>query len=321
MASIPHISPVVTSAIAFALLAVAEWLYMILAGKFSRRLKTTHGSVTGGGFTFFPAILAGLLLGDVTGPLLGVLLICGGVLWAVSFLDDIYDLSALLRLAMQIVVATVTAFALLAAWGGSYDGFIAVMAVVLLIIVSINAFNFMDGTRGMLGLYTLVVTASLLAAPGFVEAKYMLAAAVAAFAVFNVILHDRVYAGDVGSVTAGFFIGVFIAWAVIVTGCVGYVTFIAVFLTDTGVTIAGRLRRGENLLRSHRRHLYQRLTDGGAFSHLAVAAGYAALQAVVNLGLLSVLAWWPGGEIWYTVGVFILLTALRVYSPNFMQRP
>ena len=60
------------------------------------------------------------------------------------------------------------------------------------------------------------------------------------------------------------------------------------FLGDTTVTFIRRAARGENVLRAHRSHVYQRLVQAG-WRHDQVASGYVLLSAIgacAGLGLL-----------------------------------
>jgi UDP-N-acetylmuramyl pentapeptide phosphotransferase/UDP-N-acetylglucosamine-1-phosphate transferase len=60
------------------------------------------------------------------------------------------------------------------------------------------------------------------------------------------------------------------------------------FLADGSFTILRRLRRGENILRAHRSHLYQRLVIAGQ-SHRCVTTVYGGL-AMLGMGLALGLA-------------------------------
>jgi uncharacterized membrane protein HdeD (DUF308 family) len=67
-------------------------------------------------------------------------------------------------------------------------------------------------------------------------------------------------------------------------------------------TMAVRIRAGENLMRAHRRHLYQILANEKGISHWKISVGYGLLQLVIGL---SVLLLKPFGSIM----VLSLLTA------------
>jgi Fuc2NAc and GlcNAc transferase len=52
--------------------------------------------------------------------------------------------------------------------------------------------------------------------------------------------------------------------------------------------MAVRIRNGENLLRAHRKHIYQLLANEKGIAHWKVSLGYGLFQAVVGLSVLGV---------------------------------
>ena len=59
-------------------------------------------------------------------------------------------------------------------------------------------------------------------------------------------------------------------------------------MKDELTTSYARLRDGENLLRPHRRHLYQLLANEMGIDHWKVSVGYGVLQLLVGIGVLVV---------------------------------
>jgi Fuc2NAc and GlcNAc transferase len=49
-----------------------------------------------------------------------------------------------------------------------------------------------------------------------------------------------------------------------------------------------RIRKGENLLKAHRKHIYQLLANEKGIAHWQVSVGYGLLQSVVGLSVLGV---------------------------------
>ena len=49
-----------------------------------------------------------------------------------------------------------------------------------------------------------------------------------------------------------------------------------------------RIRNGENLLKAHRKHIYQLLADEKGIAHWKVSLGYGLFQAAVGLSVLWV---------------------------------
>ena len=226
-----------------------------------------------------------------------------GFVALVSWLDDVHVLSNRARLVAQ-VLAAMNAIAVFGYWhdvtfpivGEVHLGMIGLPFTVLWVIGLANAFNFIDGTDGMVatqavagGLWAAVV-GFLLGAPVLSVLGLMMAGACIGF-----LLHNwwpaRIFMGDVGSV----FIGYVFAILMVHAGRHDPVLVLAAGLLfgpvvlDTGVTFLRRALRGERVFESHRSHLYQRLVATGE-SHRSVALLYAGFS--VAFGLLAML-WLP----------------------------
>ena len=93
--------------------------------------------------------------------------------------------------------------------------------------------------------------------------------------------------GDVGSVLLGF---VFAALVVMLSR--GFLDFVCLagflfpFYADELTTMVVRLKDGENLLRPHRRHLYQLLTNEKGISHWKISVWYGLFQLAVGITVL-----------------------------------
>jgi UDP-N-acetylmuramyl pentapeptide phosphotransferase/UDP-N-acetylglucosamine-1-phosphate transferase len=165
-----------------------------------------------------------------------------------------------------------------------------------------NVYNFMDGIDGISGIQALGAGAWIAlwtwdSAPSLAWTGLALAGAGAGFLVFN-RPPARIFLGDVGALCLGFWLaglgvlgeraGLPLWIMALPLGC---------YLYDTTYTLARRLLRGENVLRAHNLHLYQRLARAG-WSHLQVdlglsllvlllgGAGQAFLQGATSCGLL-----------------------------------
>lgn len=187
----------------------------------------------------------------------------------------------------------------------------------LFVFVVINAVNFMDGSDGMLA--AVMTPASMgLCVAGLVSGTgaasvfgLALAAALIGLLAFN-RPPARVFAGDVGSLTAGAaFAGGALAMAG--QGFSGSLwlapLFVLVFLTDVLLTMLRRVRAGRFTFEAHREHLYQRLIQAG-WSHGRVALVYGGLTAgIVLSGLFA--AQGPDGAVPAVFAVWtVALTAL-----------
>jgi len=99
----------------------------------------------------------------------------------------------------------------------------------------------------------------------------------------------RVFIGDVGSILLGFvFAGMVIALSKGFLDFICFTSFLFPFYADEFTTMAVRIRDGENLMRAHRRHLYQVLANEKGISHWKISVGYGLLQLVVGVSILMV---------------------------------
>jgi UDP-N-acetylmuramyl pentapeptide phosphotransferase/UDP-N-acetylglucosamine-1-phosphate transferase len=145
---------------------------------------------------------------------------------------------------------------------------------------SINVVNFMDGINGLVASQVLVFALSLgllLQDRGASAAlPFTVAGASVGFLPWN-FPRARIFLGDVGSGALGYAI----AWLGVVAVQEGGVDLVRAYLpllplfADATTTLYLRWRDGERLTSAHRRHLYQRLANGG-MGHTRVTLLYAA---------------------------------------------
>lgn len=238
-------------------------------------------------------------------------LILGGaaVLAIVSFIDDVYPLPPIPRLLLQIAVMAV-AFKQFC----YIDSFHIYIIIILCGVGCINSFNFIDGIAGMLALYGLVVVGSLtymgwMYLPEsfglYNQLGGLLLFALIAFAVFN--LPDRIFSGDVGAITLGFFVTCMLLTLILGLRQPSLVVFIVICLADGVMTTVQRLFAGENIWEPHKQFIYQVLTSKWGLPHLAVSGAYALLQLLINAVYLII----PADMHWtYVIVVCALLGML-----------
>lgn len=215
----------------------------------------------------------------------------------VSGIDDVRSLPSPLRLFVHTVCGA-AAVAGIAYAGQPADWGPAMFLLGVLWVVGLtNAYNFMDGIDGIAGAQAVVTGVAIAVAsiyaglPGRAITGTAIAAASAGFLVHN-WAPAKVFMGDVGSAFLGF------SFAVLVLDigesssrlAAAVVLSLWPFLFDTGFTLLRRLARREDLLKSHRSHLYQRLVIAEC-PHGRVAFLYAAAAAV---GLAAGLSWAMG---------------------------
>ncbi|MDN5935946.1 MAG: glycosyltransferase family 4 protein [Nitrosospira sp.] len=237
------------------------------------------------------------------------------ILALVSFADDIFGLPVLGRLLIHGAVAIWFSVALLF----EAHGWIIVTITAISVIWMINLYNFMDGSDGLAGGMTLIgfccygLTAWLAGNESFAMINFCIAAAAAAFLLFN--FHPaHIFMGDVGAIPMGF-----LAASLGVTGWTDGlwpmwlpVLVFSPFIVDASVTLLKRSLRSEKIWQAHREHYYQRLVQSG-FGHrntallgysVMLAAGVSAMwamrqDAAIQLGVGMA---WGGVYLIMTIG-------------------
>lgn len=220
------------------------------------------------------ALLALYTLRPLDWHLLWALTGGGLVVAGIGFMDDRRPLSAGLRLAIHISAAIWAVYLLggmrtLEVEGHVFElGVVGLLLPILVIVWSINLFNFMDGIDGIAaseaafiswgaGLISAVVGGCVcVLAPAWI-----FGAACLGFLVWN-WPPAKIFLGDVGSGYLGYVISVLAladhrhsrvslgVWAILG----------GVFLVDATATLMRRLMRGERIYEAHRTHAYQWLS-------------------------------------------------------------
>lgn len=262
--------------------------------------RSSHSVVIprGGGVAVVIATVAASVIagwgGQLATPAAGVFGLTMIGFAALGLVDDLLGLSAIVRLAVQLVGGIAVTYVLL--------GFPSVPASTPWVILGlgaiwlaafVNAFNFMDGINAISG-----VSAALSATWYGLWATSVGDAAVAtwAWALMGASLgflpwnapSARVFLGDVGSYGMGALLGTLALATWSRTGSVAVASApLLVYLADTAGTLAVRAWRREPLLQAHRSHVYQRLTAAG-LTHIGsttvVGAFTLACCAVVAAG-------------------------------------
>ncbi len=211
------------------------------------------------------------------------------VMLAISFLEDVGGVAAAWRLGVHLLGAGLFAADMLL----GIQGWIVIAAVAVAIAWMANLYNFMDGSDGLAGGMALIgfggygIAAWLSGSTAFALVNFSVAAAAAAFLVFN--FHPaRVFMGDTGSVPLGFLAGAF--------GAIGWlqrdwswwfpVVVFSPFIADASVTLARRLLRRERVWEAHRDHYYQRLVLMGWGHRKTALAEYGLMLACGALALI-----------------------------------
>lgn len=252
----------------------------------NERSSHTMPTPRGGGLavmvTFYGALIYLYVSQQMDGRLF-LALLCALPVVVVSFIDDLYPLSAKLRFGVQ----ALSAIAALGMLGGTdtfrlaafeLSGIWINLLALLCILWMTNLFNFLDGIDGYAGSEAIFVGAGAYLLFGN-EIALLIAAASLGFLFFN--WHKAsIFMGDVGSAPLGFIFAVLALHDAAEPSFLGWVILLSLFWFDATVTLFRRFRNGETLSRAHKKHMYQRLHQAG-FSHDRVV--------IMGMGVNSVL--------------------------------
>ena len=286
--------------------------------------RSSHSIPTprGGGVGIW---IAFLLIGGFTDKNL-LFVLATGIVGLLGLLDDRFNFPSRLRLFVQCILA-LFAIVVFTELPPSLSKYVIILFWMLFITGTANFYNFMDGINGIAGLtgvvcFGLIAYFSVFIANNreIVFMNVVLAAGCLGFLPFN-FPKARVFMGDVGSVFLGFVFASFVMkLSITINAFLCLIMFLCMFYADAVVTIFYRWRNGENLMESHRRHLYQYLCNELAIPHWKVSSLYAGVQLI--FGLLSLFAY-RKGLIWQiiVIGVFgvcfiIIYKSVKKVNPN-----
>jgi UDP-N-acetylmuramyl pentapeptide phosphotransferase/UDP-N-acetylglucosamine-1-phosphate transferase len=226
-------------------------------------------------------------------------------IFTLGIIDDRRGLSALRRLFLQFISASLCWFGILLAtqslgivniiWDSFNPWFyITSLLAIVLITWSINLVNFMDGANGLVASISIVGLAclSFLIPDQKVRLSVLaLIGSLIAFLYFNLVA-KKIFMGDAGSTCLGLTLGTLCIWGVIAQyweWTFALITF-APLLFDASLTLFRRILKRERFWEGHRSHLYQRLIFECNFSHLRVSVWYSLASATGFFVLYATLA-------------------------------
>nr|MEE4269394.1 hypothetical protein [Candidatus Krumholzibacteria bacterium] len=278
--------------------------------------------------------------GFVIGGTIGMVLLA-----AVGLIDDRHNLNPFIKLLVQIVAALqvlwlarlpVESFGLpfLEEPGLGTLGW--VLALIWLVGFT-NIFNFMDGING-LAFSQLIFGGVALSIMGVMIDDFELAVsgALAAGAAVGLLKYNfpqaQVFMGDVGSLPAGFLLGLMALRAAFGPDSQGQIPFMAPvlalwpFLFDGGYTLLNRVYHRRNPFQAHRSHLYQRQLFAGQ-THGEITVFYGISMLVCGLFSLMLPGWSDTYQVVALAGlvllsvVFLIRTVTRVRASQTVVAP
>ena len=299
------------------ILTILLLLYFRIAVKLKIIDKPNHRSshsrftIRGGGIIFPIALLLQALIIGFEYPLFNLgLLIIGFV----SFYDDLRPISHKIRLFVHLA-----AVSLLFVEAGLMNFPIWVLLIAYILVVgTINAYNFMDGINGITGSYSLIAILSLYfineTKTHFVSSGWLIVSgfSLLVFLFFNFRKKAKCFAGDVGSVSLAFIIVFFLLLLIIKTGELKYIGFLLLYGLDAVTTIVFRLIRRENIFEAHRSHFYQYKVNVKNWPHLRVSALYMIGQLLINVLIIYSNMTWA----WFLL--FILVSGIVFIGVRFV---
>lgn len=262
--------------------------------------RSSHLNRTITGFGVF--VLFGLLLYSVAFPytlksffIIGLLMIS-----TISYIDDLVFVKHFIRLVFQIFALILMAIELPFNYMMDFEKIPLIIAIVILGIGVLNAFNFMDGINGMLGLTNLVILLSFLWLNSnsvdiqgnpisFIrnEFLYTYIIGVSIFLGLNLRRKAIVFAGDTGSIALAFIVLYLMLNLIFKTGNYAYFLLFSVFGIDAGLTVIFKLLLRENIFVPHRDFLFKKLVHVGKYKHVNISIIYASLQALINVIVIA----------------------------------
>jgi Fuc2NAc and GlcNAc transferase len=304
--------------------------------------RSSHAMPTprGGGLSFvlvfFTALAVMLSLEqaalDITPNVLWALLLGGGIVALVGFIDDHGHIPARWRFLAHLIAAALALYILNVSWSWFWLLFATVALVWLL-----NLFNFMDGIDAIAAgeALSVLLGAALIAffqsaAAPLTFLWLLLASGVGGFLVWN-RPPAKIFMGDAASGFLGLTLGLFalisvqdgtlnLACWLILLGC---------FIVDATYTLLARMWRGERWYEAHRSHAYQKFS--ARWQTQRQAQGYSAEQSrafahrnttlamlAINTLWLLPLAWaatiWPDFAALWAATAWLPLAVIAVIA-------
>ncbi|VAX10795.1 Undecaprenyl-phosphate alpha-N-acetylglucosaminyl 1-phosphate transferase [hydrothermal vent metagenome] len=284
-----------------------------------------------GGILFSIAVLIHMQAypADLMSITFGVVLIA-----AVSLIDDNRGVSVRYRLLVHILAAVVLMsndFCILNLKIPFFTielyVWVAYLFTLLLILWSVNLFNFMDGMDGFaggmafIGFSTFAALGYFKGVNSFAALAAIIASANAAFLPFN-FPPAKIFMGDSGSSVLGFLMAAMIIWADtknIFPLWVGILVF-SPFILDATVTLLKRVVRGEKIWEAHRSHFYQRLVLIGWGHRRTVIVEYIVMLICALFACSTVYFSHDDVELGVFIASILLYLLTYFYLLNYLRR-
>jgi Fuc2NAc and GlcNAc transferase len=266
------------------------------------------------------------------------LLLGGGLVVVIGFIDDHRHVSVMVRFIIHLIAALIAVALLqmpgIELWPGlSLAGWWFYAMVVIGLVWLLNLYNFMDGIDGIASLQgiTVLCGAALVllfnqAGSEVTEWLLILATCIAGFLFWN-WPPAKIFMGDAASGFIGYALGVFALYTASAypISLWSWLILLGLFVVDTTWTLGVRIANGERWYQPHAKHAYQHLArrrqarcvgSGISAEHCrALAHRWVILYSLlINLLWLLPLAWlaalFPGYGLLLTLIAFLPLVIL-----------
>jgi UDP-N-acetylmuramyl pentapeptide phosphotransferase/UDP-N-acetylglucosamine-1-phosphate transferase len=237
-----------------------------------------------------------------------------------GFMDDFKSLKSVTRFILYLIAVGIILFGVLALQ--RFDTYIWIPLFVI-ILGSVNTYNFMDGINGITALYSIVILCSSLF---FLTSLNEFSFSVniisymgffVAFSIFNFRKKALMFLGDSGSVTMGLFAAFLVVLIGFKINSWSSIILLSVYGVDSVGTIILRLIKKENILEAHRSHLYQDLVHIKKYNHLFTSVLYSGIQLFINMGLM--VFYHLGSVEFYAVSILLLLALLFYFMKQYIH--
>tara|TARA_Y100000588_G_C14278450_1_gene935666 strand:- start:4786 stop:5820 length:1035 start_codon:yes stop_codon:yes gene_type:complete len=254
-------------------------IYILLAKKLKFFSTPHQGGVrqdtipTSGGISFglvyIVMILILNLFHQIPQAYLLSIIIGSSLMLITGFIDDIYSLSSIMRLIIQLIFVILVCFLfdIQNSFQNNIDYFIVFPAIIFGSIWIINTFNFIDGADGLVsinsaifsfvgGIYLLLTNDLVLSSSLFILFTVNIG-----FLFFN-WSPAKIFMGDSGSLLLGSLFVIFIIGSYAQGSNIYWVwlTLLSIFYVETTVTLFVRIWRKENVFSVHHSlHAYQQI--------------------------------------------------------------
>jgi len=195
----------------------------------------------------------------------------------ISFLDDLYTLSARVRFFVQVLSVGFALYFI------GDDSLVLNTLFALGMLWLINLYNFLDGIDGYAVSETVFVSFASYFIFGDI-ALLLLGVSALGFLPFN-WQKASIFMGDVGSTFLGFALGIMVVYHVNSTeDIIIWLMLLAIFWIDATWTLLRRFKNGQKITKAHKMHFFQRAVQAG-YSHQFVTI-FAMLMNIIYFLLL-----------------------------------